>query len=132
MQQKIHMHDQVFNKVEDIMNHYKRKPIEGLKRLLKQFMKQSSVIWGRLDGLQRELKGNRIVSRNKALDNGRLGKKWLSKPYLRSSMAVSGPICHSYVVITPSGNCTGWKWTKTARNGLLKVTASYTVILIYC
>ena len=25
MQQKIHMHDQVFNKVEDIMNHYKRK-----------------------------------------------------------------------------------------------------------
>ena len=132
MQQKIHMHDQVFNKVEDIMNHYKRKPIEGLKRLLKQFMKQSSVIWGRLDGLQRELKGNRIVSRNKALDNGRLGKKWLSKPYLRSSMAVSGPVCHSYAVITPSGNFTGWKWTKTARNGLLKVTASYTVTLILC
>ncbi|MFA5923929.1 MAG: hypothetical protein WC856_22000 [Methylococcaceae bacterium] len=44
MQQKIHMHDQVFNKVEDIMNHYKRKPIGGLVRLLKQFMKQSSVI----------------------------------------------------------------------------------------
>jgi hypothetical protein len=44
MQQKIHMHDQVFNKVEDIMNHYKRKPIEGLMRLLKQFMKQSPVI----------------------------------------------------------------------------------------
>ena len=52
MQQKIHMHDQVFNKVEDIMNHYKRKPIEGLMRLLKQFMKQSPVIWGRLDSGQ--------------------------------------------------------------------------------
>jgi len=44
MQQKIHMHDQVFNKVEDIMNHYKRTPIEDLMRLLKLFMKQSSVI----------------------------------------------------------------------------------------
>ncbi len=44
MQRKIHMHDQVFNKVEDIMNHYKRNPIGGLIRLLKQFMKQSSVI----------------------------------------------------------------------------------------
>jgi hypothetical protein len=44
MQRKIHMHDQVFNKVEGIMNHYKRKPIGGLIRLLQQFMKQSSVI----------------------------------------------------------------------------------------
>jgi hypothetical protein len=44
MPQKIHMHDQVFNKVEDIMNHYKRKPIDGLMRLLKLFMKPSSVI----------------------------------------------------------------------------------------
>jgi hypothetical protein len=44
MQRKIHMHDQVFNKVEGIMNHYKRKPIGGLIRLLKQFRKQSSVI----------------------------------------------------------------------------------------
>jgi len=44
MQQKIHMHDQVYNKVEDIMNHYKRKPIGDLVRLLKQFMKQSSVV----------------------------------------------------------------------------------------
>ena len=33
MQQKIHMHDQVFNKVEGIMNHYKRKPIECWRRL---------------------------------------------------------------------------------------------------
>ena len=44
MQRKIHMHDQVFNKVEGIMNHYKRNPIGSLIRLLKQFMKQSSVI----------------------------------------------------------------------------------------
>ena len=44
MQQKIHMHDQVFNKVEDIMNHYKRKPKEGFIQLLRQFMKKSSVI----------------------------------------------------------------------------------------
>jgi hypothetical protein len=49
MKQKIHMHDQVFNKVEDIMNHYKRNPIDGLIRILKQFIKQSSVIWCRLD-----------------------------------------------------------------------------------
>ena len=44
MQRKIHMHDQVFNKVEGIMNHYKRKPAWGLMRLLKLFMKPSSVI----------------------------------------------------------------------------------------
>jgi hypothetical protein len=37
MQQKIHMHDQVFNKVEDIMNHYKRNPIGGFVRILKLF-----------------------------------------------------------------------------------------------
>ena len=45
MPQKIHMHDQVFNKVDDIMNHYKRKPIGELMQLLKQLMKKSSVIW---------------------------------------------------------------------------------------
>jgi len=44
MKRKIHMHDQVLNKVEDIMNHYKRNPIDGLMRILKQFMKQSSMI----------------------------------------------------------------------------------------
>jgi hypothetical protein len=44
MKQKIHMHDQVFNKVEDIMNHYKKNPIGDLMRLLKQLIKQSSVI----------------------------------------------------------------------------------------
>ena len=43
MPQKIHMHDQVFNKVDDIMNHYKRKPIGELMQLLKQLMKKSSV-----------------------------------------------------------------------------------------
>jgi hypothetical protein len=36
MQQKIHMHDQVLNKIDDIMNHYKRKPIEEFMELLKQ------------------------------------------------------------------------------------------------
>ena len=44
MQQKIHMHDQVFNKVEDIMNHYKRNPINGLIRIVKQLMKHASTI----------------------------------------------------------------------------------------
>jgi hypothetical protein len=44
MKQKIHMHDQVLNKVEDIMNHYKRNPMDGLMRILRQFMKQSSMI----------------------------------------------------------------------------------------
>ncbi len=44
MKQKIHMHDQVFNKVEDIMNHYKRNPINGLIRMVKQLMKQASII----------------------------------------------------------------------------------------
>jgi hypothetical protein len=43
MKQKIHMHDQVLNKVEDIMNHYKISPISELLRILKQFMKQSPV-----------------------------------------------------------------------------------------
>ncbi len=43
MNQKIHMHDQVFNKVEDIMNHYKRNPLSDLMRILKQFMKQLPV-----------------------------------------------------------------------------------------
>jgi hypothetical protein len=44
MKQKIHMHDQVFNKVEDIMNHYKRNPINGLIRMVKHLMKQASTI----------------------------------------------------------------------------------------
>jgi hypothetical protein len=44
MPQKIIMHDQAVNKVEAIMNHYKRKPMEGLLRLLKQFMKPSPVL----------------------------------------------------------------------------------------
>ena len=41
MPQKIHMHDQVCNKVEDIMNHYKRKPIGDLVRLLKQLARNT-------------------------------------------------------------------------------------------
>ena len=45
MQQKIHMHDQVFNKIDGIMNHYKRKPIGGFMELLKNLMKKTSIIW---------------------------------------------------------------------------------------
>jgi hypothetical protein len=44
MIQKIHMHDQVYNKVDDIMRHYKRKPIEDLVQFLKHFIKHSLVI----------------------------------------------------------------------------------------
>ncbi|MCX7104184.1 MAG: hypothetical protein NTU70_02735 [Methylococcales bacterium] len=44
MQQRIHMHDQVFNKVDDIMKHYKKKPVENLVLLLKHFIKHSLVI----------------------------------------------------------------------------------------
>lgn len=44
MPQKIHMHDQAVNTIEDIMNHYKRKPLDGLMRLLRQFMKQPPMI----------------------------------------------------------------------------------------
>lgn len=42
MQRKIHMHDQVYNKVEDIMNHYKRKPILDLVRVIKQMVRKTS------------------------------------------------------------------------------------------
>lgn len=42
MPQKIHMHDQVSNKVEEIMNHYKKNPVESFMRMLKHFIKQSS------------------------------------------------------------------------------------------
>lgn len=38
MQHKIHMHDQVFNKVDDIMKHYKRKPAAQFLQQIKQFM----------------------------------------------------------------------------------------------
>ncbi|MFZ2449088.1 MAG: hypothetical protein WAW36_01020 [Methylovulum miyakonense] len=44
MQRKIHMHDQVYNKVDGIMNHYKRKPMEGFMRKLKRIIKQSAII----------------------------------------------------------------------------------------
>jgi hypothetical protein len=42
MHQKIHMQDQVFNKIEDIMNHYKKKSGGGIIRLFKQLMKKQS------------------------------------------------------------------------------------------
>lgn len=43
MPQKMHMHDQVSNKVEDIMNHYKRRPVSSFMQLFRQFIKQSSI-----------------------------------------------------------------------------------------
>lgn len=44
MPHKIHMHDQVTNKVNDIMRHYKRKPVEQFVYILKNFIKHPSVI----------------------------------------------------------------------------------------
>ena len=44
MLQRTHMHDQVFNKIEDIMNHYKRKPVDNIIQIVKQFIKHSLVI----------------------------------------------------------------------------------------
>ena len=46
MHPKIHMHDQVFNKVNDIMKHYKRTPVEQLLYFIKHFIKHASVVWG--------------------------------------------------------------------------------------
>ena len=43
MQHKIHMHDQVRNKVEDIMNHYKRRPMSDFMRVVKQLVRQPDV-----------------------------------------------------------------------------------------
>ena len=43
MASRIHMHDQVCNKVDEIMKHYKRKPVDQLMYLIKQFIKQASV-----------------------------------------------------------------------------------------
>lgn len=39
MPRKIHMHDQVFNKVDGIMNHYKKRPMERFMRQLKRLIK---------------------------------------------------------------------------------------------
>ncbi len=44
MQRRIHMHDQVFNKVDDIMNHYHRRSMGGFVRVLRQLIRQASVI----------------------------------------------------------------------------------------
>jgi hypothetical protein len=44
MAQRIQMHDQVFNKVDDIMRHYKRKPVEYLVQRVKHFIKHALVI----------------------------------------------------------------------------------------
>lgn len=44
MPNKIHMHDQVTNKVNEIMCHYKRKPVEQIVFILKNFIKHPSTI----------------------------------------------------------------------------------------
>jgi hypothetical protein len=43
MPQKMHMHDQVSNKVEAIMTHYKRRPVSSFMQLFRQWVKQSSL-----------------------------------------------------------------------------------------
>lgn len=43
MQHRIHMHDQVNNKVNDIMKHYKKKPVEQIVSVIKYFIRQTSV-----------------------------------------------------------------------------------------
>ncbi len=43
MPQKIHMHDQVSNKVEAIMTHYKRRPMSSLMQFFSQWVKQTSI-----------------------------------------------------------------------------------------
>ena len=40
MTQRIHMHDQVNNKVDDIMSHYKNHPINDFVQLIKHFIKR--------------------------------------------------------------------------------------------
>ena len=42
MQHKIHMHDQVSTKVNEIMRHYKRKPVEQIVYVLKNMIKHPS------------------------------------------------------------------------------------------
>jgi len=44
MPRKIHMQDQVFNKVDDIMNHYQKKSLGGLVRKVSPFKSLSSVL----------------------------------------------------------------------------------------
>jgi hypothetical protein len=43
MQHRIHMHDQVNNKVNDIMKHYKKTPVEQIVSVIKHFIRQTSV-----------------------------------------------------------------------------------------
>ncbi len=44
MQHKIHMHDQVNNKVNEIMKHYKKRPVEQIVYVLKNIMRYPSTI----------------------------------------------------------------------------------------
>ncbi len=44
MLHNICMQDQVTNKIEDIMNHYKKKPIDGIMNKLKKIIKKGFVV----------------------------------------------------------------------------------------
>ncbi len=44
MQQRIHMQDQVNNKVNEIMRHYKRRPVAQILQVLKQFIRHTSSV----------------------------------------------------------------------------------------
>jgi hypothetical protein len=44
MPQRLHMHDQVVNKVEDIMKHYKTSQINDVLVLIKRFIKKIASI----------------------------------------------------------------------------------------
>ncbi|POZ52068.1 hypothetical protein AADEFJLK_02290 [Methylovulum psychrotolerans] len=39
MPRKVHMHDQVHNKIDGIMNHYKRKPVTGFMYRLRRLIR---------------------------------------------------------------------------------------------
>jgi hypothetical protein len=43
MVHRIHMHDQVCNRVDEIMKHYKRKPMDQLLYFIRQLIKPASV-----------------------------------------------------------------------------------------
>ncbi|MBT9097383.1 hypothetical protein [Methylovulum psychrotolerans] len=43
MPRKIHMHDQVYNKIDGIMNHYKKRPMQGFMRRLIKLIRRPSM-----------------------------------------------------------------------------------------
>ncbi len=44
MQHKIHMHDQVNNKVNEIMRHYKKTPVEQIVQVLKNIIRYPAIM----------------------------------------------------------------------------------------